>query len=236
MKELKENLAAIYGLAKTKCAGIVEAIRFERYRRQMMKHNVKIHPRARIHGIWTISIGADTQIHDYATVTTTNPTDGWNDRLHSKKFGSIAIGERCRILPGAFVSSCMGHIEIGNDVSINPNCVLYGHGGLTIGDNTRIATNTVIIPANHNFDDPHVPIKDQGLTLKGISIGQDVWIGAGCRIIDGVSIGDGAVVGAGAVVMHDIPPFSVANGMPARPQLSRGADMYADWEDDVDFE
>lgn len=51
---------------------------------------------------------------------------------------------------------------------------------------------------------------------KKITIGNDVFIGANVTILDGVTIGDGAVIGAGAVVVHDIPPYAIAVGVPAK--------------------
>lgn len=109
-----------------------------------------------------------------------------------------------------------GDIRIGDDCSFNPYCVIYGHGGLRIGNSVRIAAHTVIVPANHNFDDPHTPIRLQGLTTKGITIGNDVWIGAGVRIMDGVEIGNGCVVAAGSVVTKSVPNGAVVAGVPAK--------------------
>lgn len=109
-----------------------------------------------------------------------------------------------------------GSIKIGDNCSINPFCVLYGHGGLTIGNNVRIATHTVIVPANHNYNIPDKLICQQGLTKKGIVIADDVWIGAGVRILDGCHIGKGAVIGAGAVVTTNVPEYTVFVGNPAR--------------------
>jgi acetyltransferase-like isoleucine patch superfamily enzyme len=56
----------------------------------------------------------------------------------------------------------------------------------------------------------------QPLTKKGIAVGQDVWIGAGCKVLDGVHIGNGAVIGAGSVVTKDIGAFVIAVGTPAK--------------------
>jgi acetyltransferase-like isoleucine patch superfamily enzyme len=109
-----------------------------------------------------------------------------------------------------------GKILMGRSNSVNPYCVIYGHGSLVTGDFVRIAANTVIIPANHIFDSADKPIAKQGLDKKGIRIGRDVWIASGCSILDGVQIGDGAVVAAGSVVNRSIPPFAVAAGVPAR--------------------
>ncbi len=130
--------------------------------------------------------------------------------------GSIKIGKRCDILQGVIFLTYGGDIEVGDDCSFNPYCVIYGHGGLKIGNKVRIATHTVIIPANHSFDNTDIPIMNQDETRKGIVIGDDVWIGNGVRILDGVKIGNGVVVAAGAVVTKDIPDFALVAGVPAK--------------------
>lgn len=129
--------------------------------------------------------------------------------------GEVRIGSKTTIFPYAMLLPHEGSITIGDYCTVNPFCVLYGHGGLTIGDYVRIATHTVIIPANHVFDDPHAPITKQGLRMKGVSIEDDVWIGAGVRILDGVTIGKGAIIAAGAVVNRSVPPGMIYGGVPA---------------------
>lgn len=134
----------------------------------------------------------------------------------------IEIGDETIIKSFAILSAQPGgSIRIGANCSINPYCVLYGHGGLTIGNNVRIATHTIIIPANHIYTDRSMLIKDQGLTKIGIVIGDDVWIGAGVKILDGCCIGNGAVIGAGAVVTKDVPPYAVVVGVPAKIVANR---------------
>jgi len=61
-----------------------------------------------------------------------------------------------------------------------------------------------------------VPIRQQGADERPIVIGDDVWIAASAIVLGGVTVGDGAVVGAGAVVTKDIPPYSIALGVPAQ--------------------
>ncbi|MCB9079909.1 MAG: acyltransferase [Anaerolineaceae bacterium] len=109
-----------------------------------------------------------------------------------------------------------GEIEIGDNCSINPFCVIYGHGGVKIGNDVLIATHTVIIPSNHNFSSLDRPIRLQGNTSKGIIIEDDVWIGAGCKILDGVIIGKSSIVAAGSVVNKSIEPYSIVGGVPAK--------------------
>lgn len=130
--------------------------------------------------------------------------------------GTISVGKNCEILHGVLLLTYGGNIKIGQNCSINPYTILYGHGNLTIGDNVLIAAHTVIIPANHKFDNLHAPINSQGEIKKGIVIHDNVWIGAGCKILDGVTIGEGAIVAAGAVVSKDVLPFTIVGGVPAK--------------------
>jgi acetyltransferase-like isoleucine patch superfamily enzyme len=130
---------------------------------------------------------------------------------------SIVIGDGSIIQHGAILETGPGgKIELGKSNSINPYCVIYGHGGLKTGDYVRIAAHTVIIPANHVYDDPTVPIAKQGLVRKGIQLGNDIWIGTGCRILDGVTIQDGAIIAAGAVVNKPVERGSIVGGVPAK--------------------
>lgn len=133
----------------------------------------------------------------------------------------ITIGDERLIHRGALLYPYGGTITIGSRVGINPYCVIYGHGGVTIGNDVMIATGCTIIPANHNIADLSVPMHSQGLSLKGIVIEDDVWLAARVTVLDGVRVGRGAVIGAGAVVTTDIPPLAVAVGVPARVVGSR---------------
>jgi len=137
------------------------------------------------------------------------------------KGGSLKIGDGCILFEGLYIATYGGKIVLGNNCSINPYCVIYGHGGLIIGNNVRIASHTSIIPSNHNYSKRDVLIKDQGETKIGISIGDDVWIGSGVRILDGTIIGNGAIVGAGSVVTKNLDDYSVNVGVPCKKVKSR---------------
>lgn len=141
--------------------------------------------------------------------------------IEAQKKSSIKIGKKFDLHPYAILSTRGGFIEIGDNCSVNEFCVLYGHGGLKIGNGVRIATHSVIIPANHNYSDINKEIRLQGETKKGIEIKDDVWIGARVTILDGVTIGNGCVIGAGSVVTKSIPPYSVAVGVPAKVVRNR---------------
>jgi acetyltransferase-like isoleucine patch superfamily enzyme len=131
--------------------------------------------------------------------------------------GQIVIGDGTKISSYAMLQTYGGRIRIGKNCSVNPFTILYGHGGIEIADNVRIAAHVTIVASNHNFESADTPIFTQGIIAKGIVIRDDVWIGTGARILDGVVIGKGVVVAAGAVVNCDIPDYTVVGGIPARP-------------------
>lgn len=143
--------------------------------------------------------------------------------LNREQGGTIDIGDQTVIHPGAMLLPYGGFIRMGRRCSVNPYSVLYGHGGLVIGDHVRIAAHCVIVPANHGIALDGGPIADQPLSKRGIRIGNDVWLGAGARILDGAVIGDGCVVAAGAVVRGTLEPHGIYAGVPARLVRRRSA-------------
>ena len=188
---------------------------FERtYRARLSRNQVYLSKTAKIIAGDGIHIASGTSVSDFATLAATNL--GPRKQFGSRPRGSITIGSNCTIHQHATIVAQGGAIEIGDDVSIHPFSILYGTGGLTIGCDTRIATHVVIVPSNHVYSDPRSLIRMQGITANGIIIGQDVWIGAGARILDGVKIGHGAVVAAGAVVTRSVQESVIVAGVPAK--------------------
>ncbi|HZP59183.1 MAG TPA: acyltransferase [Opitutaceae bacterium] len=137
---------------------------------------------------------------------------GWRDNRR----GRIAIAASCRLETGVLLEGWGGRIAIERDVFLGPYCVIYGHGGVDIGPETLISMHCCILSSDHTLPTSAVAIRTQPDVLKPTRIGRDVWLGAGVTVLGGVTIGDGCVVGAGAVVSRDLPPFSVALGVPAR--------------------
>lgn len=127
----------------------------------------------------------------------------------------VRIGHNCEIHPYSMILSCGGNIEIGDRVSLNPFSIIYGHGGIKIGSDVRIAASVTIIPGNHVIGTDIMPLSKSGVIGRGIVIENNVWIGSGVRILDGVTIGKNAVIGAGSVVTKDVLANSVVAGVPA---------------------
>lgn len=136
--------------------------------------------------------------------------------------GRVVIGDRCKIHRGGLVDAQKGSIELGSNVSINPYTILYGLGGIRIGNDVRIAAHVVIVSFDHRYDDVAKPITMQGVIAKPIVIEDDVWIGAGAKILGGSHISKGCVIGANAVLKGRTEPYGIYVGSPARLLKYRG--------------
>jgi len=128
----------------------------------------------------------------------------------------IDIGDNVFVGRNTIIYCQNGDIEIGSNANIGSNCQIFSARNIKIGNDVLIAAYTYLVGGGHNFDDPDVPIIKQGRTALGINIEDNVWLGAGVKVLDGVSVGEGSIVAAGAVVTEDIPPFTIAGGIPAR--------------------
>ena len=106
-------------------------------------------------------------------------------------------------------------LRIGDNSGVGVRCEL--NGPVEIGNNVLMGPEVVMYTVNHEFKDPNVNIQDQGYRPKQkIVIGNDVWIGRRVIVLPGVRIGNGAVIGAGAVVTKDVPDYAIVGGNPAK--------------------
>lgn len=112
-------------------------------------------------------------------------------------------------------------IFIGKGTGINTGAYLGGQGGIHIGEQVIIGPGVQIFSENHNYEQPGIAIKDQGVTRLGVSIGDHCWLGGRVTVLDGVHIGKGCVVAAGSVVTKSCPDYSILAGVPARIIKSR---------------
>lgn len=108
-------------------------------------------------------------------------------------------------------------IKIGNNVGLGS----HGHygsgiGGLEIGNDTIIGNYVSFHPENHNYSDSSVLIRLQGVSGKGIKVGNNCWVGAKATFLDGSEIGNGCIVAAGAVVIGKFPDNVIIGGIPAK--------------------
>ncbi len=172
---------------------------------------IEIHSTVSIIEPGKIFFGDHVKIERYSSLK----ADHKIDYVQLDKEG-IFIGENSRIGSFTILESVGGYIQIGKNCSIKDYCLIYGTGGVTIGDDVMIAAHSMIIAENHKFNDLNTLINQQGIDYRGIEIGDDVWIGAGCQILDGVKIGSHSVIGAGTSIRENLPEYSLAYGNPAK--------------------
>ena len=107
-------------------------------------------------------------------------------------------------------------LTIGENVSINRNCILHAGGSITIGNDVLIGPNVVIYSQNHNFNEANKLIRKQGYSLKAVSIGSNVWVASNTIVLPGVTICSNVVIGAHSLVAKSIDKPGVYGGNPLK--------------------
>lgn len=112
-------------------------------------------------------------------------------------------------------------IETGDNFYANFNCTILDAGGVKFGDNVLLAPNVGIYTVGHPLD---AALRNEGWeSARPVTVGDNVWIGAGSIILGGVTIGRNSVIAAGSIVTKDIPPDTLAMGAPCRAVRTIGA-------------
>ena len=115
--------------------------------------------------------------------------------------GPLVTGVRCSFATGCFVDP--------------------GSSGIRMGNNVLIGPNVTIVAVNYRYSRLDLPLPEQGVISKGISIGDNVWIGANSSIVDGAVIGDNCIIVANSLVNRSFPAGSIIQGNPAKVIFSR---------------
>jgi acetyltransferase-like isoleucine patch superfamily enzyme len=170
---------------------------------------VTLDPGLRILGQGRLSVGPYAVIEPHVLID-----------LGTSGRGIIEVGARAKLKFGTVLRAYNGSIRIGTRSSLGEYGVWAGHGGITVGSNVIVGPHCTATASEHIFES-EIPIRFQGERVRGISIEDDSWLGAGVHVLDGVSIGRGAVVGAGSVVTRSVEENSLAFGSPARGRRKR---------------
>lgn len=134
----------------------------------------------------------------------------------------VIIGRNTRIECTGGLQSIGKGVKIGNRTTFGNDCMFGAAGGIEIGDDVVAGQYIRFHSENHKFDNIDTLIREQGVSHKGIKLGNNCWIGAGAVFLDGTELGDGCVVAANAVVNKKFEKDSVIAGVPAKLIRKRG--------------
>lgn len=134
-------------------------------------------------------------------------------RMDTPPYRKFHLGDYSVIESNACINNAVGDVVIGNHTRVGLHNTIIGP--VTIGSHVNLAQGITVTALNHNFEDKNKRIDEQGVITNGVTIEDDIWIGANAVILPGVRIGTHSVVAAGAVVTKDVPPHSVVAGVPA---------------------
>lgn len=137
---------------------------------------------------------------------------------------NVVIGRNSRIECTGGLQSIGKGIKIGDRTTFGNDCMFGAAGGIDIGDDVVAGQFIRFHSENHQYSDTTKLIREQGVTHKGIKVGNNCWIGAGAVFLDGAELGDGCVVGANAIVTKKFPNNTVIAGVPAKVIATRERD------------
>jgi len=133
------------------------------------------------------------------------------------KFGSdFKVNGMCRLNKSVIIK---------NNVNLN-GMNIQGSGKVIIGNNFHSGKEVLLITQNHNWKKAEKIPYDENYILTNIIIEDNVWLGSRVTILGNTTIGEGSIIQAGSVVVHDIPPLSVAGGHPATVFSKRDEEHY----------
>ena len=135
----------------------------------------------------------------------------------------LSIGRGSIIGSFTKIKSADGPLSIGRNVEISTGCFLSSFtAGTFIGDDCMIGPNCSIVGNNYQYDRLDVPIRlQEKISSKGVRIGNNVWLGAGCVVLDGTDIGAGSILAPNSVVSGHIPENSIVQGNPGKVIFTR---------------
>jgi maltose O-acetyltransferase len=135
-----------------------------------------------------------------------------------KNWGRMVIGDRTQLVSTIatleLVTMKGGTLDIGPRTLVNYGCSIAAHERVTIGERCLIGTHAIIIDNDFHRIEPERRLEPP--ESRPITIGDNVWLAARVTVLSGVTIGTDSCIAAGSVVVEDVPPRSLAGGVPAR--------------------
>jgi acetyltransferase-like isoleucine patch superfamily enzyme len=109
-----------------------------------------------------------------------------------------------------------GELIVGDHTIFGTDNTVNCYGSVYIGPECLFADSVYIVDFDHNYWDPVMSIRSQGIYTEPVRLEGNLWVGTKSTILRGVTVGEGAVIGAMSLVNRDVPPYAVVGGVPAR--------------------
>ena len=130
--------------------------------------------------------------------------------------GKVRFGRFVWIGDGTKIRCHEGEVRSGDKTVLGQECTISAYRHVRIGEQCVIADRAMFIDFDHGVVEVERPIRQQGIYMRDVDVGSNVWVGYGACILRGVAVGDNSVIGTNAVVTRDVPANAVVGGIPAR--------------------
>ncbi len=154
--------------------------------------------------------------------------------LQIARGAEVRFGRFVWIGDGSKIRCHEGEVEIGAKTVIGQECTISAYQQVRIGEECVIADRAMFIDFDHGVVEVERPIRLQGIYMRDVEVGSNVWIGYGACILRGVRVGDNSIVGTNSVVTKDVPANAVVAGIPARIVRMREAPRELRWPHPVE--
>ncbi len=161
---------------------------------------------------------------------------GKNLELQIARRGRVRFGRFAWIGDGTKIRCHEGEVAIGAKTVLGQECTISAYRRVRIGEQCVVADRAMFIDFDHGVVEVERPIRLQGIYMRDLEVGSNVWIGYGACLLRGVQVGDNSIVGTNSVVTRDVPANAVVGGIPARILRMREAPETLRWPDPVEPE
>ena len=141
---------------------------------------------------------------------------GRNLQLQVGRSGKLRFGRFAWIGDGTKIRCHEGVVEIGAKTVMGQDCTISAYQSVVIGEECVIADRAMFIDFDHGIVEVERPIRLQGIYMRDVEVGSNVWVGYGVCVLRGTRVGDNSVLGTGSVVTRDVPANAVVAGVPAK--------------------
>ena len=150
------------------------------------------------------------------------------------KRGKVRFGRFVWIGDGTKIRCHEGEVEIGKKTVLGQECTISTYKRIRIGEQCVIADRAMFIDFDHGVVEVDRPIRVQGIYMRPVEVGSNVWIGYGACVLRGVRVGDNSIVGTNAVVTKNVAANAVVAGIPAKVIRMREAPEELSWDRPVE--